>query len=158
MQVKASPFRYFTYAGGGVLCTIGTVFLIVTIFDLAPLEDASDKTPLIIFFTLWNSFSYWLGYYFVSLPTNFTMTEGDKIIIRSPLYTLNLNAKDVTKIESDSDGDWKLYYSGKKLDLRYFSSKDLLDVLSYLLSKNNDLEVEEFLLKKIPKKEDKHNN
>ena len=86
------------------------------------------------------------------------MTEGDKIIIRSPLYTLNLNAKDVTKIESDSDGDWKLYYSGKKLDLRYFSSKDLLDVLSYLLSKNNDLEVEEFLLKKIPKKEDKHNN
>jgi hypothetical protein len=157
LRIKASQFRYFTYAGVSVLCAMGTVFLFAIIFDIVPLEDASDKTPLIIFITLWNSFSYWLSYYFVSLPTSFTITEGDKIIIKSPLYTLSLNAKNITKIDSDDEGDWRLYYSDKKLDLRYFCSEDLSNVLGYLLQKNNSIKVDDFLLKEIPSKENKHN-
>jgi hypothetical protein len=142
MKIKAPVYNsWLTYIGVGAMTIIGVLFFIASAFELVPIDPPEAQLPIVFFSFAWVIFISWLGYLFLRIPTVINVVDGRHIVFLSPLLTISIEATGIIELTCDSDGDWVLYHTQGKIDLRYFKHDGIKKFTTWLLGENSKAKV-----------------
>lgn len=142
MHIKSAPYHlWFTYIGMGAMCAMGAIFIIVSAFEIVPIDPPEDKLLFLGFSIAWTVAVSWLTYLFLKMPTRIDVAGSGNITLRSPVLTTSLEPNQIIKLTCDSDGDWILHHTKGRLDLRYFRYDELKRFLIWAVLANSSVDV-----------------